>query len=70
MSATIYARISTKDRGQPNDNQLRELRAFAERLGYAIYREFGGKESGGSARLLRCDTITTVQKSTVKRPFN
>jgi DNA invertase Pin-like site-specific DNA recombinase len=39
MKATIYARASTHDKGQDNDNQLRELRAFAERKGYSIYKE-------------------------------
>ena len=38
MNAAIYACISTKDKGQTNENQLRELRAFAERLGYTVYK--------------------------------
>jgi len=37
MTAAIYARVSTKDKGQTNENQLRELRTFAERLGYTVY---------------------------------
>lgn len=49
MTAAIYARVSTKDKGQTNENQLRELRAFAERLGYRIYQEYCDQESGGSA---------------------
>jgi DNA invertase Pin-like site-specific DNA recombinase len=36
----IYARVSTKDKGQINENQLRELRAFGERLSYSVYREY------------------------------
>ena len=47
--AAIYARVSTKDKGQTNDNQLRELRAFAERIGYPIYQEYCDQESGGTA---------------------
>jgi DNA invertase Pin-like site-specific DNA recombinase len=47
--AAIYARVSTKDKGQTNENQLRELRAFAERLGYTVYKEYCDQESGGSA---------------------
>jgi DNA invertase Pin-like site-specific DNA recombinase len=46
--AAIYARVSTKDKGQTNENQLRELRAFAERQGYSIYKEYCDQESGGS----------------------
>ena len=49
MNAAIYARVSTKDKGQTNENQLRELRAFAERLGYSVYKEYCDQESGGSA---------------------
>ena len=49
MTAAIYARISTRDKGQTNDNQLLELRAFAERLGYPIYQEYCDQESGGTA---------------------
>jgi DNA invertase Pin-like site-specific DNA recombinase len=47
--AALYTRVSTKDRGQTNENQLRELRAFAERLGYTVYKEYCDQESGGSA---------------------
>jgi DNA invertase Pin-like site-specific DNA recombinase len=50
--AAIYARVSTRDKGQTNDNQLLELRAFAERLGYAVYREYCDQESGGTAERL------------------
>jgi DNA invertase Pin-like site-specific DNA recombinase len=48
MTAALYARVSTKDKGQTNENQLRELRAFAERLGYTLYQEYCDQESGGS----------------------
>ncbi|WP_317173536.1 recombinase family protein [Hymenobacter montanus] len=49
MTCAIYARVSTRDKGQTNDNQLLELRAFAERLGYTIYQEYCDQESGGTA---------------------
>jgi DNA invertase Pin-like site-specific DNA recombinase len=49
MNVALYTRLSTKDKGQTNENQLRELRAFAERLGYTIYQEYCDQESGGSA---------------------
>lgn len=49
MTAAIYARVSTRDKGQTNDNQLLELRAFAERLGYLIYQEYCDQEGGGTA---------------------
>jgi DNA invertase Pin-like site-specific DNA recombinase len=52
MKACIYARVSTKDKGQTNENQLCELRAFAERLGYSVYKEYCDQESGGSAERL------------------
>jgi DNA invertase Pin-like site-specific DNA recombinase len=36
----IYARVSTKDRGQDTANQLAPLREFAARNGWAITREY------------------------------
>jgi DNA invertase Pin-like site-specific DNA recombinase len=45
MRVAIYARVSTKDKGQDTDNQLRE---FAERHG-TIYQVYTDQESGGKA---------------------
>ncbi|WP_324680365.1 recombinase family protein [Hymenobacter sp. GOD-10R] len=49
MKAAIYARVSTRDKGQDNENQLRELRAFAERLGYSVCKEYTDQDSGSKA---------------------
>ncbi|WP_310391578.1 recombinase family protein [Hymenobacter sp.] len=49
MKVAIYARVSTKDKGQSTDNQLPDLRRFAEAHGYTIYREYAEEESGGTA---------------------
>lgn len=49
MLTSLYTRASTKDKGQINDNQPHELRAFAERLGYSIYREYCDQKSGGTS---------------------
>lgn len=49
MITALYARVSTRDKSQTNDNQLLELRDFAERLGYSIYKEYCDQESGGTA---------------------
>ena len=49
MRAAIYARVSTKDKGQTNENQLRELYDFAQQLGYTIYKEYCDQERGGNA---------------------
>lgn len=48
MRVAIYARVSTKDKGQDTDNQLHQLREFAERHG-TIYKTFTDQESGGKA---------------------
>jgi len=49
VTTALYARVSTRDKGQTNENQLRELRAFAERLDYTVYKEYCDQESGGGA---------------------
>lgn len=42
----IYSRVSTKDKGQDCENQLRQLRAFAETQGYTVIREYIDYASG------------------------
>jgi DNA invertase Pin-like site-specific DNA recombinase len=48
MRVAIYARVSTKDKGQDSENQLHQLRAFAERHG-TIYKVFTEEVSGGKS---------------------
>lgn len=45
MKVGIYARVSTKDR-QEVENQLRQLREFAAMQGWTIYREYIDHETG------------------------
>src|SRR3954465_885296 len=44
--AAIYARVSTIDRGQDPEAQLRQLREYAERRGFPIAFEFVDHASG------------------------
>lgn len=46
MRVAIYARVSTADKGQDPENQLRELRAWCTNSGYTISREYVEHESG------------------------
>jgi DNA invertase Pin-like site-specific DNA recombinase len=48
MRVAIYARVSTKDKGQDTENQLHQLRAFAEQHGM-IYWVYTDQESGSKA---------------------
>jgi DNA invertase Pin-like site-specific DNA recombinase len=43
----VYARVSTDDKGQTPDNQLLQLRARCERMGYLVVREYVEHENGG-----------------------
>lgn len=45
----LYARISTRDKGQDAENQLIQLREFATRQGWAIVHEFVDRETGSTA---------------------
>src|SRR5260370_18953439 len=45
-TVAIYARVSTKDRGQETENQLVQLRGFAASQGWTVFAEFGDHESG------------------------
>jgi DNA invertase Pin-like site-specific DNA recombinase len=49
MKVAIYARVSTRDKGQSTDNQLPDLRSYAMVHGWSIYKEYAEEESGGTA---------------------
>src|SRR5215813_1385946 len=40
MRAALYARVSTRDKGQDTENQLAQLRQFAASQGWQIVREY------------------------------
>jgi DNA invertase Pin-like site-specific DNA recombinase len=44
----IYARVSTRERGQDTQNQLHQLRGFAAKQGWLIVSEFVDHESGST----------------------
>jgi DNA invertase Pin-like site-specific DNA recombinase len=46
MKAALYARVSTKDKGQDNENQLEQLRAFAASQGWKVLREYMDRATG------------------------
>lgn len=48
MRVAIYARVSTQDKGQNPENQLHQLREFAERHG-TLYKVFTKGVSGGKS---------------------
>jgi DNA invertase Pin-like site-specific DNA recombinase len=45
MRVAIYARVSTRDKGQDPENQVHQVRAFAEQPG-SIYHVFTEEVSG------------------------
>jgi len=48
MRAAIYARVSTKDKGQDTENQLAQLREFAARHDWQVSREYVDHETGST----------------------
>ncbi len=42
----IYARVSTDDKGQDPENQLCQVRAWCEHMGYPVVREYVEQENG------------------------
>jgi DNA invertase Pin-like site-specific DNA recombinase len=65
MMIAVYARVSTKDKGQDTENQLRELRAFADSSGWLIGREYIDHETakhGDRSQFQRMLTDATQRK--------
>src|ERR687898_1475275 len=46
LRAGLYARVSTEDRGQDPETQLRPLREYAERRGFGVAGEYVDRASG------------------------
>ncbi len=46
MKTALYARVSTNDKGQDTENQLRQLREFAATQGWKIAAEYVDRASG------------------------
>ena len=49
LRVALYARVSTKDKGQEVENQLAQLREFAARSGWMIVHEYIDHETGKSS---------------------
>jgi DNA invertase Pin-like site-specific DNA recombinase len=49
MKVAIYARVSTRDKGQDTENQLVQLRDFASKQGWSITREYVDRETGSKS---------------------
>lgn len=49
MKAFLYARVSTRDKGQDVENQLAQLREFAKRQGWELVHEYIDHETGSKA---------------------
>jgi DNA invertase Pin-like site-specific DNA recombinase len=48
MNCAIYARVSTRDKGQDFTNQLLALREFASKQGWLIYHEYVDQVTGST----------------------
>lgn len=49
MRTAIYARVSTKDKGQETENQLMQLRAFCVASGWTIVKEYIDRKTAKNA---------------------
>ena len=69
MRIAIYARVSTDDKGQSPENQLRELRAWCVNAGHEIAHEYVDHESGRKSADKR-KHFAALFDDAAKRKFN
>jgi DNA invertase Pin-like site-specific DNA recombinase len=69
MRVAIYARVSTDDKGQDPENQLRELRAWCTNSGHTITREYVEHETGGKGVEKR-KQLAALFEDAAKRKFD
>src|SRR5271157_5754036 len=48
MKTAIYARVSTRDKGQDTENHLTQLREFVTKQNWTVYREYVDHASGST----------------------
>ena len=46
MKVALYARVSTRDKGQDTENQLSQLRAFVATQGWTVAHEYVDRATG------------------------
>ena len=56
-TVALYARVSTNDKGQSTENQLPEMRRFAQAHGYTVYKEYVEQESSGTGKRSKFQTL-------------
>jgi DNA invertase Pin-like site-specific DNA recombinase len=67
MRAALYIRVSTKNKGQENINQLVQLREYCCALNWTVVEEYEDHESGGKADRPRFQAMMTDAS---RRPFD
>src|ERR1700732_4672151 len=69
IRVAIYARVSTDDKGQDPENQLRQLREWCGRMGYPVVREYVEHENGGKGVEYR-KRLDAMFKGASRREFD
>jgi DNA invertase Pin-like site-specific DNA recombinase len=69
MRVAIYARVSTDDKGQDPENQLRELRDWVVNSGHIISQEYVDYESGRK-NVAKRKQFATLFDDAAKRKFD
>jgi DNA invertase Pin-like site-specific DNA recombinase len=63
IRVAIYARVSTRDKGQDTTNQLDQLRALCATNGWRVVLEYQDTESGGKAdRRAFCEMMVAAKR--------
>jgi DNA invertase Pin-like site-specific DNA recombinase len=68
MKAAIYARVSTRDKGQDLNTQLLPLREYAQRRGFTVEQEYTDHGIGGSKD--RRPALDKLMKAARAREFD
>jgi DNA invertase Pin-like site-specific DNA recombinase len=57
MRSALYARVSTRDKGQDTENQLTQLREFAKTQGWTITAEYVDHATGKRSDRQQCQAM-------------
>ena len=69
MRTALYARVSTRDKGQDIDNQLHDLRTHCARQGWEVVTEYVEEVSGAKAESQR-EQFAAMMQAAHQRKFD
>ncbi len=69
MNVALYARVSTRDKGQDTENQLEQLRRYCKKRDWTVVGEYVDQKSGATSERPDFKRMFAAAGKRRKHPF-